>query len=250
MSSSSRSSTCCSSSESTSAIVDATCCASTARHSSWRSAAALEATSRVVQVLDDTDQTFDGAEEIDWAAPRAPDSRSRATRARPLRGPRARRASGTGARAEGRAPTPSPGRRRAGTCRRTDATPWPRKHRGCARARAARTTSSRAARTTALLRTAASPAGLGAGSARERSCSHGCSPENNKAIVCCRIRGASRSLPVPARAPKAHCAPRPHRVGATKPHTVTGRHPTAPSSPSGARSARDTGCRAARATSR
>src|SRR5580765_6065162 len=64
VSSSSRSSACCSSIESTSAIVDATCCASTARHNAWRKAAALEATSRVVQVVDDTDQAFDRGKKI------------------------------------------------------------------------------------------------------------------------------------------------------------------------------------------
>src|SRR6185369_2496886 len=64
-SSSSRSSTCCSSTESTSAIVATTCCASTARHTAWRSGAALEATSGVVQVVDDTNESLDRREEVD-----------------------------------------------------------------------------------------------------------------------------------------------------------------------------------------
>src|SRR5436190_14771956 len=64
-SSRSRSSTCCSRTESTSAIVATTCCASTARHNAWRSGAALEATSCVVQVVDDTNESLDGREEVD-----------------------------------------------------------------------------------------------------------------------------------------------------------------------------------------
>src|SRR5438552_9270789 len=64
-SSSSRSSTCRSSIESPRAMVATTCCASTARHNAWRNAAALEATSRVVQVVDDTDQAFDRGKKID-----------------------------------------------------------------------------------------------------------------------------------------------------------------------------------------
>src|SRR5664279_2574064 len=45
-------------------MVATTCCASTARQTAQRSGAASEATARGVQVGDDTNQPFDGAQEL------------------------------------------------------------------------------------------------------------------------------------------------------------------------------------------
>ena len=191
-SSSSRSSACCSSIESTSAIVAATCCASTARHSGWRSAAALEATSRVVQVVDDTDEAFDGGEEIERARrEREVGAREPRVRRR-LVSPQARRASGRGARAGARAPTPWRARRRARSGRRKDARPWRPKRRGSAPRRAARTRGAAPRARPPCVSTAASLAGFGGGTARTALARTVFSPANNMPIVCCRMAPASR----------------------------------------------------------